>query len=167
MKHLLSFILFFTFMIINAQSNQENYDFFKQGICVSGDCETGFGIKRYQDGTIYIGNWWNDMPGGQGTIIWGDGTIYVGDFDHGKYHGDGTFMTMDQFYIGEFRNDAADGQGTFFLKNGVYVGDIADGLFDGKGYFLDVNGNIEEGNFKQGNIIGEIIYRTEDYIRRK
>ena len=43
------------------------------------------------------------------------------------------------------------------LALGVYVGDIEDGLFDGKGYFLDVNGNIEEGDFKQGNIIGEII----------
>ena len=167
MKHLLSFILFFTFIITNAQSSQDRYDFFTQGICVSGNCENGFGIKRYQDGTIYIGNWWNETPGGQGTIIWGDGTIYVGNFDNGKYHGDGTFMTTEQFYIGEFKNDIANGKGTFFLENGVYFGDFEDGLFDGKGYFLDRDGKIEEGNFKKGNIIGDIIYRTEDYIRRQ
>ena len=167
MKHLLSIIFFLNFILICAQSSTDNYNFFEQGICVSGNCENGFGIKRYQDGTIYVGNWWNKIPGGHGTLIWGDGTIYVGNFDKGKYHGDGTFMTREQFYIGEFKSDRANGSGTFFLQNGVYFGEFEDGLFDGKGYFLDTNGSIEEGTFNKGNIVGDIIYRTEDYIRRK
>ena len=101
--------------IATAQDSITKEDFFKSGICLSGDCKIDYGIKKFNDGTVYFGSWWNDLPSGQGTIIWSDGTIYVGNFLEGEYHGDGTYMTPQQFYIGEFKNDIANGNGSFLL----------------------------------------------------
>ena len=124
-------------------------------------------LKKFNDGTVYFGSWWNDLPSGQGTIIWSDGTIYVGNFLEGEYHGDGTYMTPQQFYIGEFKNDIANGNGSFFTTNGVYVGEFYDGLYDGKGFFLNRNGEISEGKYLKGNIVGNLTYKTDGTLLNK
>ena len=47
MKNLLFIITLFIITALNAQ-------------CVSGNCNNGYGIKKYKDGTMYVGEWWND-----------------------------------------------------------------------------------------------------------
>ena len=155
--------IFFT----SAQDSTTKEDFFKSGVCISGDCKIDFGVKKFNDGTVYFGSWWNDLPSGHGTIIWSDGTIYVGNFLDGEYHGDGTYMTPQQFYIGEFKNDVVNGNGSFFTTNGVYVGEFYNGLYEGKGFFLNRNGEISEGKYLKGNIVGNLTYKTDGTLLNK
>ena len=136
--------------------------------CISGNCNNGYGIKKYADGTIYIGNWWNTTPSGQGTLIWADGTIYVGHFNKGAYNGDGTLFTSENLYIGEFNKNMPNGHGTLFMDSGdMYVGDFQEGYMTGKGFLQHKNGTIEEAFWKNGEPIGEIIKKRSQYILRK
>ena len=68
-------------------------------------------------------------------------------------------MTPQQFYIGEFKNDVVNGNGSFFTNNGVYVGEFYNGLYEGKGFFLNRNGEISEGKYLKGNIVGNLTYK--------
>ena len=148
-------IFFFLTITLNAQ-------------CLSGNCHNGYGIKKYQDGTLYVGEWWNDNPSGQGTVVWSDGSIYVGNFSKGTYSGEGTYFTKKSLYIGEFKKDLPDGKGTLFMSpGGMYVGDFKKGKMDGKGLFQHPDGTIEEASWKQGKPLGEIIQEEAKYILRK
>ena len=162
---LLFLTIIFTVFFTTAQNSNTKEDFFKSGVCLSGNCKIDYGVKKFNDGTVYFGLWWNDLPSGQGTIIWSDGTIYVGNFLEGEYHGDGTYMTPQQFYIGEFKNDIVSGNGSFFTTNGVYVGEFYDGLYDGKGFFLNRDGEISEGKYLKGNIVGNLNYKTDGTLK--
>jgi hypothetical protein len=154
MKKLLFIISIFTIYATQAQ-------------CLSGDCNTGFGIKKYEDGTIYIGEWWNTSPSGDGTVIWPDGTIYVGHFIKGLYQGNGTLFSSEVLYIGEFYEDIPNGKGAMFMNNGdMFIGLFEEGLMDGNGVYKYKNGLIEEGLWEQGKEMGEILLKRENYILR-
>tara|TARA_B100000965_G_C19432239_1_gene686963 strand:+ start:467 stop:940 length:474 start_codon:yes stop_codon:yes gene_type:complete len=149
-------IIIFSFTIIISQAQ-----------CISGDCNLGFGIKKFDDGSLYIGQWWNSSPSGQGTVIWSDGTIYVGQFNKGLYHGDGTCFSSNTLYVGEFHEDIPNGKGTMFLQNGDMIyGTFQEGVIDGYGVYKHSNGLIEEGLWEQGKEIGEVILNRPDYILR-
>ena len=135
--------------------------------CISGNCNNGYGIKKYNDGTLYIGDWWNDLPSGNGTTIWPDGSIYVGEFIEGAYNGRGTHFTNQNLYVGEFKNDAPNGKGTLFMNTGMYVGEFEKGNMNGKGFFQHQDGTIEESFWKEGKPIGKVIKEEAKYILRK
>ena len=73
--------------------------------------------KVYKDGSLiltYFGEFKDDKPNGQGTIIYSNGAKYVGEFKDGKIHGQGTFTASDgRQYVGEWKDDKQHGQGTF------------------------------------------------------
>ena len=50
--------------------------------CLSGNCKIGFGTYKYENGSIYTGEWWNNEMNGEGTLIWPDGSVYVGEFNN-------------------------------------------------------------------------------------
>ena len=136
--------------------------------CISGNCNNGYGIKKYNDGTLYVGEWWNDVPSGHGTVIWPDGSIYVGEFIEGAYNGKGTHLTNQNLYIGEFKNDLPNGKGTLFMNAGsMYVGDFEKGDMNGKGYFQHPDGTIEESLWNAGKPTGKVIQKEAKYILRK
>ena len=109
MKNLLFIITFFLITGMNAQF-------------ISGNCNNGYGIKKYKDGTMYVGEWWNDVPSGQGTVIWADGTIYVGEFLNGKRNGEGTFTYADgTAFIGMFVDGKQQGLGECISVDGKSV----------------------------------------------
>lgn len=153
-KFIFIFPFFFT-IILTAQ-------------CVSGNCNNGYGVKKYQDGTLYIGEWWNDAPSGKGTVVWADGSIYVGDFIAGKYNGTGAHFTSKSLYIGDFKNDLPNGYGTFFMSpKSMYVGDFEKGEMQGYGIFQHPDGTIEEAFWKNGKPTGKIIQEDAKYILKK
>lgn len=152
-------IIFTTLLIFTISVNAQ---------CISGNCNNGYGIKKYNDGTLYIGDWWNDLPSGHGTAIWPDGSIYVGDFIEGKYNGKGTHFTNQNLYIGEFNHNLPSGNGTLFMNAGsMYVGSFENGDMNGKGYFQHPDGTIEESFWKEGKPTGKVIQEEAKYILRK
>jgi len=71
---------------------------FKKSQCFSGNCGSGTGSARNENGDVYYGSWVNGKPHGLGTIYF--------DLDNENYS-PGTFFT------GRFAYGLADGMGTF------------------------------------------------------
>ena len=84
--------------------------------------------------------WWNDIPSGQGTVIWADGTIYVGEFLKGMYSGEGTLLTNDAFYgklslsFDYFKKNIVDCDNTIALikehEKSIIIESICNNLID-------------------------------------
>ena len=83
MKHLLSIIIFLSFMSVASAE------------CISGDCSTGFGTYIYDSGAKYVGEWQDDKMYGQGTSTFAHGGKYVGGYKNDEMHGQGTLTYAD------------------------------------------------------------------------
>jgi hypothetical protein len=58
------------------------------------------------DGSVYIGNWADDIPNGQGRIVHPNGDTYEGAWKDGKAHGFGVFTKVGTLvYTGYFEFD--------------------------------------------------------------
>ncbi|MFN8254810.1 MAG: caspase family protein [Bacteroidales bacterium] len=57
--------------------------------CISGNCENGYGVFRWQDGEKYVGNFKNKLRHGYGSNYWADGRIYEGTWVNDKMNGYG------------------------------------------------------------------------------
>lgn len=84
---------------------------------------------------------------------------YVGEFKNGKFHGKGTFRSLNDYqYKGEFKNGRFNGRGKI-----EYEGDSAGEKFEGifkndskvKGKWIFQNGNIYEGEIKNDTSNGK------------
>jgi hypothetical protein len=71
---------------------------FKSSQCISGNCESGTGSARNDNGDLYYGTWVNGRPHGLGTIYfdlenedYSPGTFFTGRFAYGLVDGMGTF----------------------------------------------------------------------------
>jgi hypothetical protein len=102
----------------------------------------GYGRAIYPDGSIYMGEWLNNLPHGKGKLKslnttegqdefydgdwkagqmdglgmqrWRDGTTYQGGFTNGRKHGKGVFSWPDgNKYEGGYKEDLRDGFGSF------------------------------------------------------
>ena len=166
MKHI--FILIFLISIFNGYSQKDNQsqEILKH-VCISGNCNMGFGVMKWDDGTIYIGDWWNEIPSGQGTVIWSDGSVYSGEFKEGMYSGNGTLVSSQHLYVGEFSEDFPEGHGTMLMTSGMYVGDFFNGNMHGKGFFINKQGVLEEATWENNIPIGDTLMIRENYILRK
>jgi len=100
------------------------------------DC---YGSHEMDNGSIYVGEWQNDLQHGQGSTTFPDGSKYVGEYKNGQKNGQGTFTWIeDGEYVGEFKDDKMHGQGTYTHKNGFiergyylndeYVPEICEGM---------------------------------------
>jgi S1-C subfamily serine protease len=109
-----------------------------------------FGPNTNWAGYMYIGEWKNGRPHGQGTGTFSAphksaGAKYVGERRDGKYHGQGTLTfsaphkLAGEKQVGEFRNGKMHGQGTLTFSaphksaGAKYVGEFRDGKYHGQG----------------------------------
>ena len=53
----------------------------------------GRGKLSWVDGSLYEGEWKNDMSNGKGRLIHSDGDVYEGEWVDGMAHGQGTLRT--------------------------------------------------------------------------
>ena len=95
------------------------------GACEAGDVLNGYGIKLWEDGTIYAGDFANGQRSGCGVQRWPDGHVYIGDwrqdvrcgrglyrFSHGDRDGSGYIEDNEcDRYEGEWRGGKFNGQG--------------------------------------------------------
>ncbi|WP_456460578.1 hypothetical protein [Lutibacter sp.] len=107
---------------------------FKDLACISGDCQNGFGEKKYSNGSSYKGNFVNGEKEGIGAYIFKDGWKH----------------------IGFFKNNISDGEGKQYNENGklIFEGNFYKYKLNGKGKSYHSNGSKSEGNFKNGKLNG-------------
>ena len=136
--------------------------------------------KKFENGSVYIGEWENSMKDGRGKCVWPNGDVYDGDWVKDKQHGKGksTWTAGNSFigffennekaglgeyiwidgssYIGEWKNNKMNGIGRHRWKDGrEYVGEWLIGERQGLGIMTYKNGNRYEGEFKRGKPDGQ------------
>jgi hypothetical protein len=79
----------------------------------------------------YDGFWLNDLPNGEGRMIYQNGDIYEGQWSFGKKSGYGVLTKRNgDHFEGQWVNDKREGQGSYFFasKNKVFVGEWVDDM---------------------------------------
>lgn len=111
----------------------------------------GVGVLTFASGLEYSGEFFKDSIHGQGTITLIDASVYTGSFFNGLFHGNGTLEdeANKRIYTGEFSNGARDGEGEERYPNGTrYKGEYKNGKRQGFGTLFDPEGNtLYEGNW--------------------
>ncbi|EAR97722.2 MORN domain protein (macronuclear) [Tetrahymena thermophila SB210] len=125
---------------VSQQSVLEDYNF------QSGDEENNLtrncnGFQIYEDGSKYIGQWFNNKQNGIGVAIYKNGDRYEGEFVDGKQCGQGYLYTKRTIYAGQFYNNMYFGKGIVIwwarLRNNCFVGNFNDRQATGYAYRLD------------------------------
>lgn len=89
-------------VVISARAQRtallEKKPLFKKNQCVSGNCVTGIGTAKNDNGDLYYGSWLKGLPHGLGTVYFDlenptypPGTFFTGKFAYGLIDGMGTF----------------------------------------------------------------------------
>lgn len=82
----------------------------------------GGGIGIWTTGSVYRGDWRNNLRHGQGNFQWADGEKYIGAYVNGKREGMGVYLwPSGDKYDGEWKNDRRNGQGTLYDLDGRIV----------------------------------------------
>ncbi|RLN27465.1 hypothetical protein BBJ28_00019367 [Nothophytophthora sp. Chile5] len=154
-----------------------------EGQFVAGKRE-GQGHMYYSDGSVFVGDWKDDVKCGHGVMTWmipGDeedsGPIpierYDGEWLDDCQQGFGRHVWLrsglstapsreKNWYEGEFRDGLRDGNGVFFYANGArYEGEWRANVKDGYGLFFYENGRVFVGLFRQDRSV-EGCYATAE-----
>lgn len=115
----------------------------------------GSGIYRWIDGSIYEGNYLNDLRHGHGRFLWANGESYEGDYLKDERTGKGTYSWPDgSFYKGEFLSGKRHGQGIYQSVDGtVYEGEWFDDLQHGQGTLSYPDGRVMSGVWRKGSLV--------------
>ncbi len=62
-----------------------------QNDCISGNCQSGYGVKNYPDGSTYSGEWENGSCNGYGKLTKPNGKSWEGNFNDGTLNGFGVY----------------------------------------------------------------------------
>lgn len=118
--------------------------------CLSGDCNTGLGEKKYQDSSRFVGQFVNGAKT-QGTYIYPNGDFYMGSFEKNLRKGVGTYQYKNgNVFHGEYDNDEKY-YGTLLFRNGdKYSGSWENNKPSGMGTYVYANGKIWEGIWENG-----------------
>jgi hypothetical protein len=139
--------------VIKEMSTQSNNE--KTTGCISGDCENGFGVFIWSNGSKYDGAFKSGYYDGQGTMTHPDGTVQSGRWVYGEFMEEsGSEATNNEkstgCVLGDCQNGFGQYSGAFY-----YQGNYRNGLFHGEGLFKDNNGNAYTGEFEEGSFHGQ------------
>lgn len=119
---------------------------------------SGWGREIKKSGQIYEGRFVNNMINGKGVYKFQD-AIYIGDFENGMFQGKGILLTKNIQYNGMFSNDMIHGLGKIIFLNlsseeEEYDGEFNQKNIEGKGIMKWRNGNMFQGEMKNGKMNG-------------
>lgn len=88
------------------------------GEVVEGKANGG-GVGIWSTGSLYRGEWRNNLRHGKGSFEWVDGEKYNGEYIDGKREGDGTYTwPSGERYEGQWMNDRRNGEGILYDVDG-------------------------------------------------
>lgn len=140
--------------------------------CISGNCNSGYGVYVWANGEKYEGNWKDDMRGGEGTNYFTSGAVHKGQWKADKKNGFGTYTYKKESiydkYVGEFVEEKMTGKGELFYKDGSkYTGGFKDNLFEGEGTYVHADGKIEKGKWEKDKLVtssdGKLVTNNSTY----
>lgn len=127
---------------------------------LAGKLRHGQGSIRYDCGDAYEGQWSNDKRSGKGKYKYACGDTYDGEWLDGMYHGQGSYIGSlngggGDEYIGEWAADKPHGRGRYLYREtgATYEGDFAAGKPNGQGKYTTANGEVREGNWRDGDFV--------------
>ena len=125
---------------------------------IKNECK--YGLIKYSNDDIYIGEKNNNIKEGYGIMYYSDGDKYEGEFKNDLKDGYGAFYYLNgDIYEGEFKNNYKDGYGIYYFSNNdKYEGKWKNGLRVGYGIYTFSEGDIYNGEFKNNNFDGFGIY---------
>ena len=93
-KYYVPLLLIVCLIVVNYSYSQTTDTTTKTG-CIYGNCENGYGIKVWDDGSKYDGNWKQGQPNGLGNMHYSTGRYYEGEFSNGQCNGRGILYNKD------------------------------------------------------------------------
>ena len=119
----------------------------------------GYGTCTWPSGDHYEGEWKNGRFNGKGTLTYADGSVYEGEFVDDKKNGEGTYTKADGTVVTENWIYGKKVE-TLTLEDGTYTGGVTDGKPDGQGKMEYTNGQVYEGEWKNGVRSGQGTHTT-------
>lgn len=152
--------------------------------CVEGNCKNKEGKFIYDSGDYYIGQWFNklrqgegslfskngdiiykgswlnDLKNGYGEMHYSNGDIYIGYWNNNERSGNGEMSFANgNNYKGTWLSDKMNGQGKLLFKSGAqYAGTFKENEFEGQGNYFFTKGSdfiMYSGSFSKGKYHGE------------
>ncbi|OMO53817.1 hypothetical protein COLO4_36665 [Corchorus olitorius] len=153
--------IFGTMSLTNA-ADEEPEDDNDKSVSISG--EAYFAEKVLANGDYYTGQWYDNLPNGQGKYLWTDGCMYLGEWHRGKTMGRGRFSwPSGATYEGEFKSGYMDGTGAYTGSNGdTYKGKWVMNLKHGHGIKNYSNGDCYDGEWRRGLQEGQGKYQWKN-----
>jgi len=117
----------------------------------------GFGIYRWMDGSIYEGDYQNDVRHGKGRFLWANGESYVGVYLQDERTGKGIYHWPDgSYYDGDFLVGKRHGKGTYHSADGItYQGEWFDDQQHGQGTITHADGKTIKGIWRKGSLVSK------------
>lgn len=82
----------------------------------------GYHKKKFDDGSVYEGNFVNGKPEGKGTMKYVGGASYIGEWHYGLREGEGTWNYPNgDSYMGSWLRGRRHGRGTLKKKDGMVI----------------------------------------------
>ena len=117
----------------------------------------GKGIYRWNDGSVYEGDYRNDQRHGMGRFMWANGESYTGEYRHDERTGKGLYLWPDgSRYEGDFLAGLRHGRGIFTSANGIiYEGEWFDDSQHGVGTLTYPDGRVVKGIWRNGKLVSQ------------
>ena len=102
--------------------------------CIAGNCKNGFGVYKFSEGTLYIGEFKNNNKNGVGFEKYSNGEEYYGEFYNNNRNGYGIYNWAPNAtlkiskYIGQWNINKMEGKGVYYFGKhkfnaGIYKND--------------------------------------------